>query len=108
MIFSDRIREAVAADPDRCFISGMRLLMGVENVADTASRRRLPDGLDVAERISDTCAAMGLRMRPLGYRNLTSPPRTISHTDVDFVTAMLEKAIRQVSDRRVRERVRLG
>lgn len=108
MIFSDRIREEVAADPNRCFISGMRLLMGVENTADTASRRRLPYGLDVGKRISDTCAMTGLMMCPLRYLNGMSPPLRIIRAAVDFVTATLEKAIRQVSDRRVRERVRLG
>jgi putrescine---pyruvate transaminase len=61
-----------------------------------------------SKRISDTCEAMGLLVRPIGHLNVMSPPLTITREDVDFVVEVLEKAIRQVADDLVREGVRVG
>ena len=66
-------------------VRGKKLMMCVENVADKATRRLLPEDLDVGKRISDACEAMGLMVRPLGHLNVMSPPLTITPEQVDFV-----------------------
>ena len=55
-------------------VRGRKLMICVENVADKATKALLPDELDVGKRISDACEAMGLMVRPIGHRNVMSPP----------------------------------
>ena len=89
-------------------VRGMKLMMCVENVADKATGRMLPEGLDVGKRISDISESLGLMVRPLGHLNVMSQPLTISREQIDFVTETLERAIRRVTDDLTREHVRLG
>jgi putrescine---pyruvate transaminase len=162
MIFSDRIWEAMAQDPDRWFTSGFtysghpvasaaalknieiieredilgnvattgqyfedrlrqlahlplvgevrgrKFMICVENVADKSTKRLLPEALDVGRRVTETCEAAGLIVRPLGHLNVMSPPLTMTRSDVDFVAETLEKAIVKVTDDLVRDGVRIG
>ena len=80
----------------------------VENVADKATRRAFPAGTNIGRRISDACEAMGLMVRPMGHLNVMSPPLVITHAQVDRIADTLDKAIRQVTDRLVKDGVRLG
>ncbi|MEH6773016.1 MAG: aminotransferase [Cereibacter changlensis] len=89
-------------------VRGRKLMICVENVADKATKRLLPDDLDVGTRIADACEAMGLIVRPLGHLNVMSPPLTLTASDVELVGDTLETAIRQVTDALIREKVRLG
>jgi putrescine---pyruvate transaminase len=89
-------------------VRGAGLMICVENVADKARRRLLPDELDVGKRISDTAEAMGLLVRPMGHLNVMSPPLTITPDEVEFVATTLEASIRQVADDLTRIGVRLS
>jgi adenosylmethionine-8-amino-7-oxononanoate aminotransferase len=83
-------------------------MMCVENVADKATRRLLPDEIDVGKRIAAECQEMGLMVRPLGHLNVMSPPLIMTADDVDFVVKTLDRAIGRVADRLVKQGVKLG
>ncbi|PTE23655.1 aminotransferase [Cereibacter changlensis JA139] len=106
-LFEERMH-ALEALPLVGEVRGRKLMICVENVADKATKRLLPDDLDVGTRIADACEAMGLIVRPLGHLNVMSPPLTLTASDVELVGDMLETAIRQVTDALIREKVRLG
>ncbi len=89
-------------------VRGRKLMLCVENVADKATRRLLPDAVNESKRISDACEAMGLLVRPIGHLNVMSPPLIITEAQVDFIAETLEKAIGQVADDLTREGVRLS
>ena len=89
-------------------VRGRKMMMCVENVADKATKRVLQEGLNESKLISDECEQMGLMVRPLGHLNVMSPPLVMTDDDVDFVVRTLERAIRRVTDRLVRQGVRFG
>lgn len=89
-------------------VRGAKLMVCVENVADKATKRLLPDEIDIGRRIADSCEAMGLLVRPMGHLNVMSPPLVITRDEVDFVAETLGRAIRQVADDLVRDGVEIG
>jgi putrescine aminotransferase len=105
--FEERLGR-LAALPIVGDVRGKKLMLCVENVADKATKRLLPDEIDIGRRISDACEAMGLMVRPMGHLNVMSPPLVITRDQVDQVADTLGKAISQVTDRLVRDGVRIG
>ena len=87
---------------------GEGLIGCVDSVADKATRREFPDGVNIGKRIANAAEARGLMVRPLGHMNVMSPPLILTETDVDFIVDTLEAAIREVVDDLVREGVRIG
>lgn len=106
-VFEARMKE-LASLPLVGDVRGRKLMVCVENVADKATKTLLPDELDVGKRISDASEAMGLMVRPIAHLNVMSPPLILTEDDVDFVGRTLEKAITQVTDRFVKDGVRIG
>lgn len=105
--FEERLA-ALTALPIVGEVRGRKLMMCVENVADKSTKRLLPDEVDIGRRISKMCEAMGLMVRPMGHLNVMSPPLVITRDQVDQVAETLEVAIGRVTDRLVRDGVRLG
>ena len=89
-------------------VRGKKLMLCTENVANKATKELLPDGVNESKRISDTCEAMGLMVRPIGHLNVMSPALTITEGEVDFVVETLGRAIAKVTDDLVREGIRIG
>ncbi len=89
-------------------VRGRKLMVCVENVADKATKRLLPDEANVGKRISDAAEAKGLIVRPMGHLNVMSPPLVIDEEQVDFTVDTLAAAIGQVADDLVREGYRLS
>lgn len=89
-------------------VRGRGMMLCVESVANKASKAVLPDAANESKRISDAAEAMGLLLRPLGHLNVMSPPLTITHSDVDFIAEVLEKAIVKVTNDLVREGFAIG
>lgn len=89
-------------------VRGRKLMMCVENVADKATKALLPDELDVGKRIADAAESRGLMVRPMGHLNVMSPPLVITETQVDFVTETLRVSIAEVTDRLVKDGIRIG
>lgn len=89
-------------------IRGRGLMICVETVADKARKTLLPAGTRVGNRIADSCARMGLMVRPMGHLNVMSPPLVITRDQIDFAAVTLGKAIREVADGLVRDGVRVA
>ncbi|WP_199178456.1 aminotransferase [Acidimangrovimonas sediminis] len=89
-------------------VRGRKMMICVENVADKATKRLLPESLGIGTRISDACEEMGLIVRPMGHNNVMSPPLVMTGDDVDFIEATLRRAIVKVTDQLVKEGVRIG
>ena len=89
-------------------VRGKKLMLCTENVANKETKELLPDGVNESKRISDSCEATGLMVRPIGHLNVMSPALTITEKEVDFVVETLGKAIRKVTDDLVREGIRIG
>jgi adenosylmethionine-8-amino-7-oxononanoate aminotransferase len=106
-LFQSRLK-ALEALPLVGQVRGRGLMLCVENVADKATKRLLPDAVNEGKRIADAAEAMGLMVRPMGHLNVMSPPLVLTEEDVEFVATTAEQAIRQVTDGLVREGFRLG
>ena len=106
-VFEDRMRELEAL-PMVGDVRGRKFMICVENVADKETKALLPEDLDIGKKISDECETLGLMVRPMGHLNVMSPPLTMTEDDVDFVARTLERGIRRVADRLVKQGVRLG
>jgi adenosylmethionine-8-amino-7-oxononanoate aminotransferase len=89
-------------------VRGKKLMLCTENVANKETKELLPDGVNESKRISDTCEAMGLMVRPIGHLNVMSPALTITEGEVDFVVETLGRAIAKVTDDLVRDGIRIG
>ncbi|RMH49665.1 MAG: aminotransferase [Alphaproteobacteria bacterium] len=86
-------------------VRGIGLMACIENVADKASRARLPDEVNIGKRISDKAEGLGLMVRPMGHLNVMSPPLVIDREGCDYIVDRLGRAIREVADDLVREGV---
>ena len=106
-VFEDRMKELEAL-PMVGEVRGRKMMICVENVADKETRELLAEDLDIGKKISDECEGLGLMVRPMGHLNVMSPPLTMNEDDVDFVARTLEKGIRRVADRLVKQGVKLG
>lgn len=106
-LFETRMKD-LASLPLVGDVRGRKLMICVESVADKSTKALLPDELDVGKRIADASEAMGLMVRPIAHLNVMSPPLILTEDDVDFVARTLEKAILQVTDRFVKDGVRIG
>lgn len=89
-------------------VRGRKLMMCVESVADKATKKQLPEEINIGKRISDAAEEKGLIVRPLGHLNVMSPALVINESQIDFVAGTLGEAIRKVTDQLVREGVRIG
>jgi adenosylmethionine-8-amino-7-oxononanoate aminotransferase len=86
-------------------VRGMRLMMCVEYVADKASKKHLPDEINISKRISNLCEAKGLLVRPMGHLDVMSPPLTLSFKEADFLVDTLHEAIEETTRDLVKEGV---
>jgi adenosylmethionine-8-amino-7-oxononanoate aminotransferase len=79
-----------------------------EYVADKATKRLLPDEVNVGKRISDHCEKNGVIVRPLAHLNILSPPLVMTRGEVDLLVDGLAAGIKATADDLVREGVRLS
>ena len=79
-------------------VRGVKLMMCVEYVADKATKKQLPDGINIGKRVANVCDEMGLMVRPILDLNVMSPPLVMTREQVDFVVETLDKGIRIVAD----------
>lgn len=84
-------------------VRGRRLMMCLEYVADKETRAELPAEANISKRISDTCEAKGLLVRPLGHLDVMSPPLILTMDEADFMVDTLHASITEVTDGLSRE-----
>ena len=79
-------------------VRGRGLLVGVELVADRATRERFPADLEVGLCVRDVARARGLLLRASHWMVVLAPPLTITEAEVDEVLEIVVGAMEGVLD----------
>lgn len=103
--FKERLTGLMARHPMIGDVRGLGLMLGVELVADRATKRPFPTELHVGKRIGAATLARGLVSYPgsgsadgaLGDHLLYTPPLTISPGQVDELVAILDESLAAVA-----------
>jgi adenosylmethionine-8-amino-7-oxononanoate aminotransferase len=77
-------------------VRGRGLLVGVELVADPATRERFPAALEVGLRVRDVARRDGLLLRASHWMIVLAPPLTIAEGEVDEVVDIVARALDEV------------
>jgi adenosylmethionine-8-amino-7-oxononanoate aminotransferase len=78
-------------------VRGLGYMLGVEMVADQASRATLPKSSDIPARVARAAYRRGLMVRVSGPNLILSPPLVISDSELDFLCSTLEAAFDEVA-----------
>jgi L-2,4-diaminobutyrate transaminase len=94
-IFQKRMREQFGEHPLVGHVRGEGLIMGIEVVADRASKQAFDPRHKVAARIVQCCLAEGLITRnlPAGDVVAFSPPLTVTGDDVELIASRFAKGL---------------
>jgi adenosylmethionine-8-amino-7-oxononanoate aminotransferase len=90
------LRDLQASLPGIGDVRGRGLLVGVEFVADPATRERFPAALEVGLRIRDVARRRGLLLRASHWMIVLAPPLTIADDEVDEVLGIVGRALDEV------------
>ncbi|QRF62250.1 aminotransferase class III-fold pyridoxal phosphate-dependent enzyme [Variovorax paradoxus] len=77
-------------------VRGMGLMLGIEMVADKATRTTLPRGNPIAAKVAQAAYRRGLMVRISGPNLILSPPLVITREEVDYMVDALEGAFADV------------
>ncbi|MDA8238402.1 MAG: aminotransferase class III-fold pyridoxal phosphate-dependent enzyme [Chloroflexi bacterium] len=77
-------------------VRGLGLLVGVEFVADHASRARFPAEAAIGTRVRDAARRRGLLLRASHWMLVLAPPLTIRAAEVDEIIGILDAALGDV------------
>ncbi len=77
-------------------VRGMGLMLGIEMVADKATRTTLPRGNPIAAKVAQAAYKRGLMVRISGPNLILSPPLVITREEVDYMVDALEGAFADV------------
>jgi adenosylmethionine-8-amino-7-oxononanoate aminotransferase len=72
------------------------LMVGIELVADRATRMPFPPDQLIGYRVTDRCRDYGIILRPLGNVVVLMPPLAISTEQVDELVDVLQTVILEV------------
>ena len=95
--FQQRLRGLVARVPFVGDVRGHGLMLGIEMVADTATRAPLPRTSDIPARVARAAYRRGLMVRVSGPNLILSPPLVVSEAELDFLCGTLEAAFDEVA-----------
>jgi adenosylmethionine-8-amino-7-oxononanoate aminotransferase len=90
--FQSRPRGLVDRVPYVGDVRGIGLMVGIEMVADKATKAPLPKTSDLPARVAREAYRRGLMTRVSGSMMILSPPLVISPQEVDFLCSTLEAA----------------
>lgn len=96
--FQSRLRGLVERSPFVGDVRGIGLMVGIEMVADKATKAPLPKTSDLPARVAREAYRRGLMTRVSGSNMILSPPLVISTQEVDFLCTTLEAAFDAVSE----------
>ena len=94
--FQQRLRGLVQRHRFVGDVRGHGLMLGIEMVADPATRAPLPKTSDNPARVAKAAYRRGLMLRVSGPNIILSPPLTISVAELDFLCDALEAAFDEV------------
>ena len=78
-------------------VRGMLFMQGIDFVADREANKPLPEGFDIATKITDACLARGLNLRCLPPATvLMTPPIILNRDEIDFIVNTLLDVCREV------------
>jgi adenosylmethionine-8-amino-7-oxononanoate aminotransferase len=95
--FQQRLRGLVARHGFVGDVRGRGLMLGIEMVADQATKATLPKTSDLPARIARAAYRRGLMVRVSGPNLILSPPLVISEAELDFLCGTLEAAFDEVA-----------
>jgi adenosylmethionine-8-amino-7-oxononanoate aminotransferase len=95
--FQSRLRGLVERSPFVGDVRGIGLMVGIEMVADKATKAPLPKTSDLPARVAREAYRRGLMSRVSGSNMILSPPLVISAQEVDFLCTTLEAAFDAVA-----------
>jgi adenosylmethionine-8-amino-7-oxononanoate aminotransferase len=94
--FQQRLRGLVQRHAFVGDVRGHGLMLGIEMVADPATRAALPRTSALPARVARAAYRRGLMVRVSGPNLILSPPLVISEDELDFLCSMLEAAFDEV------------
>ena len=95
--FLDSLAELASAHPVVGDIRGAGLLVGLELVADPATKSDLPERLKVGERMTEMLRRRGLLLRMLSPRVLQmAPPLCVTREELDEITHGVDSALTEL------------
>ena len=95
--FQQRLRALVSKHDFVGDVRGQGLMLGIEMVADQATRATLPKTSDIPARVARAAYRRGLMVRVSGPNLILSPPLVISAAELDFLCETLEAAFDEVA-----------
>lgn len=95
--FQQRLRGLVQRVPFVGDVRGHGLMLGIEMVADQATRAPLPKTSDIPARVARAAYRRGLMVRVSGPNLILSPPLVITEAELDFLCSTLEAAFDEVA-----------
>jgi L-2,4-diaminobutyrate transaminase len=108
--FQERLKATFAQLPIVGEVRGVGMLGALEFVADRSVKTRFDTSLKVGARISKAARDRGLIARAMPHGDILgfAPPLVTTQDEIDEIVGIAEKAVRQVMDELVREKVRLA
>jgi adenosylmethionine-8-amino-7-oxononanoate aminotransferase len=73
------------------------LMVGIELVADRATRTPYPSAARIGHRVCDAVRKHGVILRPLGSVIVLMPPLSLRHDELDLLVSSTASAIREVT-----------
>ena len=95
--FQQRLRGLVQRHHFVGDVRGKGLMLGIEMVADQATRATLPKTSDIPARVAKAAYKRGLMVRVSGPNLILSPPLVITADELDQLCSMLEGAFDDVA-----------
>ena len=95
--FQSRLRGLAERSPFVGDVRGIGLMVGIEMVADKATKAPLPKTSDLPARVAREAYRRGLMTRVSGSNMILSPPLVITPQEVDFLCTTLEAAFDAVA-----------
>ena len=95
--FQQRLRGLVQRHAFVGDVRGKGLMLGIEMVADPATKAPLPKTSDIPARVARAAYRRGLMVRVSGANLILSPPLVISADELDFLCSVLEAAFDDVA-----------
>ena len=95
--FQQRLRGLEQRVPFVGNVRGKGLMLGIEMVADKATKAPLPKTSDIPARVARAAYRRGLMVRVSGRNLILSPPLVISEAELDLLCGMLEAAFDEVA-----------